>query len=129
GYFQPYGAWIALIWLTHVVLCFGYTSFYPWDINSFFSTYVMVGVAPILFIFWKLIKRTKFVKPHEADLVWDRPVIDAYEETFYGPPSSFWKEMLNLFSFGLLGKQPEADRRHHSIDAGASSPPRSDPEK
>ena len=38
GYFQPYGAWIALIWLTHVVLCFGYTSFYPWDINSFFST-------------------------------------------------------------------------------------------
>ncbi|RMZ08628.1 hypothetical protein D0862_03895 [Hortaea werneckii] len=129
GYFQPYGAWIALIWLTHVVLCFGYTSFYPWDINSFFSTYVMVGVAPILFIFWKLVKRTKFVKPHEADLVWDRPVIDAYEETFYGPPSSFWKEMLNLFSFGLLGKQPEADKRTNSIDAGASSPSRTDPEK
>merc|ERR1712217_78025 len=82
GYFQPYGAWIALIWLLHVVLCFGYTSFYPWNINSFFSTYVMVGVAPILFI--------------------------------------FWKEMLNLFSFGLLGKQPNADQRHHSIDAGAS---------
>lgn len=59
----------------------------------------MVGVAPILFIFWKLIKRTKFVKPHEADLVWDRPVIDAYEETFYGPPSSFWKEMLNVSCF------------------------------
>lgn len=60
----------------------------------------MVGVAPILFILWKLIKRTKFVKPHEADLVWDRPVIDAYEETFYGPPSSFWKEMLSV-SFPL----------------------------
>lgn len=59
----------------------------------------MVGVAPILFIFWKVIKRTKFVKPHEADLVWDRPVIDAYEETFYGPPSSFWKEMLNVSCF------------------------------
>ncbi|KAI6801886.1 putative amino acid permease [Hortaea werneckii] len=129
GYFQPYGAWIALIWLLHVVLCFGYTSFYPWNINSFFSTYVMVGVAPILFIFWKVIKRTKFVKPHEADLVWDRPVIDAYEETFYGPPSSFWKEMLNVFTFGLLGKQPEADQRSASIDAGASSPSRTDPEK
>ncbi|GAB1740071.1 hypothetical protein NU219Hw_g4991t1 [Hortaea werneckii] len=129
GYFQPYGAWIALIWLTHVVLCFGYTSFYPWNINSFFSTYVMVGVAPILFISWKLIKRTKFVKPHEADLVWEKPIIDAYEETFYGPRSSFWKEMLQLFSFGLLGKQPDVDKRTNSIDAGASSPSRIDPEK
>lgn len=96
GYFQPYGAWIALIWLLHIILFFGYSSFRPWSVDGmfsfptcclkrlltrahtgFFSTYVMVGVAPILFVFWKVLKGTRFVKPMEADLVWERPIIDA----------------------------------------------------
>jgi len=33
----------------------------------------MVGIAPILFVFWKVVKRTKFVKSSKADLVWEAP--------------------------------------------------------
>ena len=45
-------------------------------------------------------KKTKVVKPHEADLVWERPGIDAYEETFIDPPTGFWKEMGQLIGIG-----------------------------
>lgn len=59
----------------------------------------MVGVAPILFIFWKILKRTPFVRSGVADLVWERPIIDAYEASFVSPPVGFWTEMLQLVRF------------------------------
>jgi hypothetical protein len=43
------------------------------SVSNFFIYYTMVGVAIITFTGWKLFKRTKFVKPLEADLVWERP--------------------------------------------------------
>lgn len=39
----------------------------------------MVFVAILLFGSWKLVKKTKMVRPEEADLVWERPTIDRYE--------------------------------------------------
>lgn len=57
-------------------------------------------VIPPLFLIWKIIKKTKFVKAHEADLVWERPLIDAYEDSFLDPPTGFWREMLQLVGIG-----------------------------
>lgn len=57
----------------------------------------MVGVAPILYIFWKVVKRTPIVRSDKADLVWERPVIEAYEATFESSPVGFWVEVLQLF--------------------------------
>lgn len=98
GWFQPYSAWIALVFLTCVVFTYGYSVFLPghWKIDDFFSYYTMVGVAPVLYVFWKLLKRTDLVSKHEADLLWDAPIIDAYERTFLSPPVGFWTEMLQL---------------------------------
>ena len=56
----------------------------------------MVLTAPILFVFWKVVKKTKWLGPHEVDLVWDAPLIDAYEASFITPPVGFWTEMLQL---------------------------------
>jgi amino acid transporter len=56
----------------------------------------MVGLAPILFVFWKVLHKTKWRAPHEVDLVWDAPLIDAYEASFTSPPVAFWTEMLQL---------------------------------
>lgn len=101
GYFQPYSAWIGLVWMTFVVCCYGYSTFLPgaWSVSSFFTYYTMVLAAPVFFFGWKIVKRTKFVKPHEADLVWDRPVIDAYEATFTDYTPGFWTEIFQLFGF------------------------------
>lgn len=65
----------------------------------------MVIVAPVLFVFWKLLKRTKFVRSADADLVWERPIVDAYEASFISPPVGFWTEMLQLVGFrrGVAG--------------------------
>ncbi|KAJ5316388.1 hypothetical protein N7476_006695 [Penicillium atrosanguineum] len=100
GYFQPYSAWIALVWMIFVVTTYGYSTFLPgnWSVSSFFTYYTMVLAAPLLFFTWKLIKRTRLVKATEMDLVWDRPIIDAYEATFTDYAPGFWTEILQMFS-------------------------------
>ncbi|OKP13072.1 General amino acid permease AGP2 [Penicillium subrubescens] len=101
GYFQPYSAWIGLIWMTCVVCCYGYSTFLPgkFTVGGFFTYYTMVLAAPVLFFGWKIFKRTKFIKATEADLIWDRPVIDAYEATFTEYSPGFWTEILQMFGF------------------------------
>lgn len=96
GYFQPYGAYIGIFTHCTLLLFYGYTSFTPWSVSNFFSNYTMQIVAPCLFIFWKVVKRTKFIKPSEVDLVWERPSIDAYENSITTPPVGFWTEMARL---------------------------------
>lgn len=96
GWGQPYCAWIGLTLMTLTVATYGYTTFLPggwWSISTFFSYYTMCFVCPILWLFWKLLKRTKVIPAHETDLVWERPVIDAYEATFTEEPMGFWEEM------------------------------------
>jgi amino acid transporter len=115
GYFQPYGAYIGLVWMTAVVFCYGYSSFKPWSVESFFTYYTMVILAPILFFGWKFLKGTRFVKPTEADLVWERPLVDAYEETFTSDPAGFWLEMVQIF--GIKRRPGGNDQRRGSISA------------
>ncbi|KAF7554901.1 hypothetical protein G7046_g6681 [Stylonectria norvegica] len=93
GRFQPYGTYIALFFQSLIVIFYGYSSFTPWSVSNFFSNYTMQLVAPVLFIGWKLIKKTRWVRPHEVDLVWERPIIDAYENSVVGDPMGFWTEM------------------------------------
>ncbi|KAF2487823.1 amino acid permease/ SLC12A domain-containing protein [Neohortaea acidophila] len=115
GYFQPYAAWIALVWMVVIVLCYGYYSFDPWNVQDFFIYYAMIIVAVVLFAGWKLIKKTKWLSAHEIDLVWERPTIDAYEATFIDEPVSFWREMVQLVG---LGKRTGGnDQRTASISA------------
>ncbi|KIW52677.1 hypothetical protein PV05_08302 [Exophiala xenobiotica] len=111
GWFQPYCAYIGLAWMCMIVTFYGYSSFTPWDVGTFFSYYTMVIVAPILFVGWKVIKRTRVVRPHEADLVWERPIVDAYEASFVTPPVGFWTEMLQLVGM----KRGIKDVRRESI--------------
>ncbi|KAM0245257.1 hypothetical protein ACHAQJ_010603 [Trichoderma viride] len=96
GWGQPYGAIIAFVIQLLVVGGYGYRAFMPWDVSAFFRSYTMQLLAPALFIFWKVVKRTRFVRPSEVDLVWQRPTIDAYESHFVEPPTAFWTEMMQL---------------------------------
>lgn len=112
GYFQPYCAWIALVWVSIWACLYGYTCYLPWDVSSFFANYTMQLFVPWLYVIWKVLKKTKLVKPEEADLVWERPLVDAYEESFIGPPSGFWKEMGALV--GIKRKNKNAERRRSS---------------
>jgi yeast amino acid transporter len=98
GYFQPYCGWIGAIGMTVTVITYGYATFLPgkWDIGTFFSYYTMIFVAMITYPAWKIIKRTKFVRPLEADLIWEKPVVDAYEDAFNEPPTTFLQELKSM---------------------------------
>lgn len=100
GYLQPFCAYFALAWIFIFACIYGYTCYLPWDVSSFFSQYTMQLFIPWLFVAWKVVKKTKMVKPHEADLVWERPIVDAYEESFITPPVGFWREMGQLVGLG-----------------------------
>ncbi|KAM0558062.1 hypothetical protein ACHAPJ_005229 [Fusarium lateritium] len=98
GYGQPYCAWIALVLHTVVVYTYGYTALAPFDVTAFFSNYTMQIIAPFMYLGWKLLKRTKIVSAKDCDIVWERPVIEAYEERamIIDPPTSFWDEILAM---------------------------------
>lgn len=81
-----------------IVFVNGYAVFLPghWDVKDFFTHYTMVLVSPVLFVGWKLVHRTRLVRPAEADLVWEKPAIDAYERENEEDNPGFWREMLQL---------------------------------
>ena len=114
GRLQPWGAYVALVYECLVVLFFGYSSFRGgFQVDNFFIYYTMVFVAILTYTGWKLVKRTRFAKPEETDLVWERPTIDLYEASFVDEPIGFWREMCQIV--GLGKKSGGNDKRKSSI--------------
>ncbi|KAE8368888.1 hypothetical protein BDV27DRAFT_153522 [Aspergillus caelatus] len=108
GRFQPYSAWIGLIGECLIVIFYGYSSFIPWDVSNLFTHYTMLILAPILYFSWKIFWRTRVVKPGEADLIWERPMIDTYEAGLTSPPRGFWAEILLTVGWRRGPKNQEA---------------------
>lgn len=89
GYLQPYAAWYALFGTFIITMVLGYNVFINgnWDTTTFFTSYTMVGFFPVAFLFWKILHRTKYVRPGTADLQLGstKDDIDLYE-SLYEPP-------------------------------------------
>ncbi|ODQ64470.1 hypothetical protein NADFUDRAFT_74895 [Nadsonia fulvescens var. elongata DSM 6958] len=75
----PYGPWFVVIATSVIILIQGWSAFAPWDISSFFSYYIELAVFPLLYLGWKIWKRSSVVKYHEMDLETDR-YIDTEED-------------------------------------------------
>lgn len=41
GYFQPYSAWIGLVWMFVILCTYGYSSYSPWSTENWFVYYTM----------------------------------------------------------------------------------------
>ncbi|KIX08187.1 uncharacterized protein Z518_02843 [Rhinocladiella mackenziei CBS 650.93] len=98
GWFQPFCAWYGLISMTFVVFCYGYAIFLPgaFDVGDFFIYYCMIIVCVVLYISWKLFKRTKVIPAREVDLVWEAPTIDAYEASLVDQDIGLWTELRKM---------------------------------
>ena len=69
----PYGAYFVAGFNTFLMLISGYTAFLaPFDIATFVTSYVVLAVFVVLYVSWKVIKRTKLVKLMEMDLTTGR---------------------------------------------------------
>jgi yeast amino acid transporter len=77
--FQPYTAWAALFYFGLIIIFNGFKVFTKgnWDVGKFFTAYVGILIYFLLFTFWKVFKRTKPVKPVEADIWTGKEALDA----------------------------------------------------
>lgn len=99
--FQPYCAWYALTWATIILILSGYTLFYPgaFKVDEFIFTYGMIFIYVALFIGWKVVKRTRWLRGSEIDLVSDLQEYNDYTEDFNqreaDKPVTLWGRISN----------------------------------
>jgi amino acid transporter len=66
--FQPYMAWAVVICFAPIVFFSGWTTLSPFVASDFFSSYVNIGFFIVLFIGWKVVKKTRWVRLDEMDV-------------------------------------------------------------
>jgi len=82
SFWQPFSAYYALTGTLIMALIGGYTVFLPgwWDVPSFFFSYTMIAVVPILFVYWKLRYRSQWVDVTKVNFFrQERAIVDKYE--------------------------------------------------
>ncbi|THW49014.1 amino acid permease [Aureobasidium pullulans] len=84
GWGQPYLAWYGFVGCTVMAFVGGYTVFLPgkWDVPTFIFSYFMIGLFPVLFVGWKLIKKTKWTPATQVDLRGEVEEIEEYQASF-----------------------------------------------
>ena len=50
------------------------------------DSYAMIGICPVLYVGWKVLKKTKIYSAEEVDLVKNVAEIDEYQRTFVPSP-------------------------------------------
>lgn len=92
-YFSTLQPWLGIwgvFWTTLFILINGFAVFFSFNASDFLVAYINIPIFFGLYIVWKVIKRSKFWKPHEMDFVTVR-------ETFYNFPFSDFVTKLFLF--------------------------------
>ncbi|SCU97581.1 LANO_0E16380g1_1 [Lachancea nothofagi CBS 11611] len=79
---QPWSAYVCLGFCILIGLIKNYTVFlgHKFDYKTFISGYIGIPVFLICYVGYKVIKRTKLIKPEEVDLYTFKAAIDAEEE-------------------------------------------------
>lgn len=77
----PWGPWIAVVLNSFLVLVQGWRSFSPrFDAVNFVSFYVELPVMLIMYVAWKVAKRTRIVSLDDMDLETDVYTAEVEEE-------------------------------------------------
>ena len=84
GLFQPYAAYYGFTGCFIMAFVNGYTVFLPgqWDVPTFIFSYGMIAVCPILFVVWKVLKKTRWRRPEEVDLFMDLDEVEEYARNY-----------------------------------------------
>lgn len=85
AWWQPYSTFVVLAILVCVIGILGYRVFMPggWLIDTFLYDYLMLFVLVVVYLSWKLVKRTKLVAPQDADLVTGLNEIEEHEYEYF----------------------------------------------
>ncbi|KAL8938734.1 MAG: hypothetical protein Q9211_003068 [Gyalolechia sp. 1 TL-2023] len=75
--FQPYTAYFSLIFFAILTIFNGFYVFGPFDVNGFVTNYVGIPIYFVLYAFWKIFKRTRWIPSAEADIQTGKAALDA----------------------------------------------------
>ncbi|KAG8697179.1 hypothetical protein FRC08_006692, partial [Ceratobasidium sp. 394] len=80
--FQPYASWFGAIFVSIVLLFNGFTVFLRgnWDVSTFIAAYICLPIFGVFYLYWKIVKRTKWVRLEEMDFVTGRRELDDMHE-------------------------------------------------
>lgn len=96
GPWQPWYAWYGLFFNVLITLTQGFTAWIPtFDVTDFFIAYISLILFVVLYLGHKIVYRTSFVRPLEADIDTGRTVVEneSWETT---APSTKWYDRLKL---------------------------------
>ena len=81
---QPFLAWFAVCFSSIVTLFNGFDCFFPGNFSAktFLPPYIDIPIFIVLFLGYKIVKRTRFVRVHEMDLWSGKAEIDRLEPTW-----------------------------------------------
>ncbi|KAK0479452.1 general amino acid permease AGP2 [Armillaria luteobubalina] len=101
GPLQPFCGYYAFALTLIMPFILGYSVFMPgnWDTTTFFFSYTIIGVLPILFIVWKVLHRTHLIRPEDVTFFEEeRKIIDDYEASFVSA-----KSRMDAFKKWIIG--------------------------
>ncbi|KAF2714098.1 amino acid transporter [Pleomassaria siparia CBS 279.74] len=75
--FGPIVAWICLVAGVVITLFLGFDNFQPWDLRGFITSYFGLLWGVLMFILWKVVKKTKMADTATADVYGGKAAIDA----------------------------------------------------
>jgi amino acid transporter len=80
--FQPWGAWFAFGSTILITLFKGFDTFMPWNPPNFITSYIAVPVFFVLWITYKILFKTRLLRPDQVDLVSGLRAIDEEEKKY-----------------------------------------------
>jgi amino acid transporter len=85
---QPGAAYVGMICTIVMAFVGGYPVFLPgeWDVPTFLFSYFMIGIFPVLFFGWKVVKKSKWRRPEDVDLRGEVEEIEEYQRNFVPTP-------------------------------------------
>ncbi|CAM1504160.1 Fc.00g017510.m01.CDS01 [Cosmosporella sp. VM-42] len=96
--FTPYSNYFAIFWVSLILLTNGYGVFIKgnWSFSGFFTAYFTIVFWLVIFLGWKIVKRTSFIKAHEMDFKTGMAEVEAHEETLdMKPPASRYEKIMD----------------------------------
>ncbi|KIK04549.1 hypothetical protein K443DRAFT_92828 [Laccaria amethystina LaAM-08-1] len=93
---QPYVAYWGCGWTMFFILINGFAVFFgKFNVSNFFTAYVNIPIFLILYVGYKIVKRTKVWKPLEMDFVTGIPSMEETEIPEI-PPKNIWERIAGI---------------------------------
>ncbi|KAF9634632.1 Amino acid/polyamine transporter I [Lasiodiplodia theobromae] len=88
---QPWLAYYGLFFNVLIIITQGFTAFIPWSVSDFFVAYLSLIIFAVLYFGHKIVFKTKFVNPLEADI--DTGRLPAETEVWEESNDNFFAKM------------------------------------